>query len=370
MKKVTVYASKNYDVLIGNGILPELGGRMRSLFPSARVMLVTDDCADRLYGDTVRASLCAAGFAVKTFCFPNGEASKNMTVLTQALESFSDNSITRSDVVVALGGGVTGDLAGFAASVWLRGIPFVQVPTTLLAAVDSSVGGKTAVDLAAGKNLVGSFWQPSLVLCDCNTFSTLPPQIFADGMAETIKYGMISERLLFDRLEHMPVPEGESLQRMVASCVRAKRDVVARDEFDKGDRQLLNFGHTAAHGIERASGYTIPHGHAVAAGMALITRAAVKRNMCSAETLQRLCALLERYELPVESPYGPEILAEAALSDKKRQDDMITLVLPVRVGKCRLYPIAVEELQDWMSDGFSAASDEDSSGGPQNEHSN
>ena len=241
MLSVTVPTGVPYDVQIGVGLLDGVGERIRSLTKAARVMLVTDDIVAPLYGARVRASLESAGFAVSEFVFANREAQKRLSTLECILEQLAAEHFTRSDLVVTLGGGVVGDLAGFAAAVYVRGIDYVQVPTTLLAAVDSSVGGKTAVDLAHGKNLCGAFHQPRAVFCDIDTLSTLAPHQVRDGLAEMLKYGVICDEKLFERIQNY---QNEDMVALIARCVEIKRDVVAEDEFDRGTRQLLNLGHT------------------------------------------------------------------------------------------------------------------------------
>lgn len=248
MKKIEVTASRNYTVHIGSGILPELGPLLRAQVPGERVCIVTDDTVQALYGAQAEASLTQAGFAVCTFAFPHGEQSKCAATYLKLLNFLAEQHLTRTDAIVALGGGVPGDLAGFAAATYLRGIAFAQVPTTLLAAVDSSVGGKTAIDLDAGKNLAGAFWQPCLVLCDYDTLQTLPEEIFADGCAEVIKYGVLGDEALFAHLEQYGLAFDR--ERVITRCVEMKRDVVAADEFDNGQRQLLNLGHTLGHAVE------------------------------------------------------------------------------------------------------------------------
>ena len=259
MNTVTVSASKTYDILIGPGILSELGPRVRSLGKAQKVCLVSETSVFPLWGGTALSSLKDAGFDVCSYVFPAGEESKNGENLLKLLNFLAENGLTRSDILVALGGGVTGDLAGFAASCFLRGIRFVQVPTTLLAAVDSSVGGKTAVDLPAGKNLAGAFWQPSLVICDTDTLDTLPVDIFRDGCAEVIKYGILYDPKLFAHLEE----KGLDFDReaVITRCVELKRDVVMEDEFDTGARMKLNLGHTIGHGVEARSNFTLSHGN-------------------------------------------------------------------------------------------------------------
>ena len=293
-------------------------------------------------------SLTAAGFSVVTHVIPHGEASKSAVSLMDLLEKMATEHLTRSDLLVVLGGGVVGDLGGFAAAVYQRGIPCIQMPTTLLAMVDSSVGGKTAIDLAAGKNLCGAFHQPSLVICDTECLNTLPPEILADGMAEVIKYAFISDRSLFDLLQQ----DTPHMEEVIHLCVEDKRALVEADETDQGARQLLNLGHTVGHAIEACSGFTISHGSAVAMGMVIITRAAVKTGICEAETLNALIALLEKYGLPTECPFTTEQLYAVALSDKKRTGNSITLVVPYGVADSRLVTVPADALEEYIRAGL------------------
>jgi len=303
-----------------------------------------------LYLNRVKDSLERAGFRVHSFVFPAGEDQKNGGTYLKLLEFLAARRLTRADGLIALGGGVVGDLAGFAAATFLRGIGFLQLPTTLLAAVDSSVGGKTAIDLTNGKNLAGAFYQPQAVLCDLDTLDTLPAEVFADGCAEVIKYGMIGDPALLARLE--TVDFRADPEELVARCVAQKRDLVEQDEFDTGARQLLNLGHTLGHGVEACSGYTVSHGRAVAIGMTLVTRAAVAFGRCPAEVLPRLRRLLERYGLPDATAYSAQALYEKTLSDKKRSGDTISLVVPIAWGASQLVRIPVSELPAWIERGL------------------
>ncbi len=341
---------RSYDVLIGNNLLNSSGDIMKDYFTPCSAVVVTDDIVDALYGDTVVYSLTSTGFNTSKFVFKNGEQSKNLTVYTKLLEYMAKISLTRSDMVVALGGGVTGDLAGFAASTYMRGIKFVQMPTTLLAAIDSSVGGKTGVNLEAGKNLTGSFWQPSLVICDFDTLKTLPDEIMADGFAEAVKYGMIKDKELFDLLD-----TGDFMlhaEACISRCVEIKGDIVAKDEFDLGERQLLNFGHTIAHAIEKLSDYKISHGHAVAIGMVIMTRAAESMNLIKEPCLDKLIAILKKYDLPTICPFELIDLTRVALSDKKRSGGSINLVIPLAVGVCGILNLPVAELESFVGCGL------------------
>ena len=337
-----------YEIRISRSLRHQAGALISRVHTPCRVLLLTDDTVEALYAREVAESLTAAGFSVVTHVIPHGEASKSAVSLMDLLEKMATEHLTRSDLLVALGGGVVGDLGGFAAAVYQRGIPCIQMPTTLLAMVDSSVGGKTAIDLAAGKNLCGAFHQPSLVICDTECLNTLAPEILADGMAEVIKYAFISDRSLFDLLQQ----DTPHMEEVIRLCVEDKRALVEADETDKGARQLLNLGHTVGHAIEACSDFTISHGSAVAMGMVIITRAAVKTGICEAETLNALIALLEKYGLPTECPFTTEQLYAVALSDKKRTGNSITLVVPYGVADSRLVTVPADALEEYIRAGL------------------
>ena len=350
MTTVTVRASRPYEVTIGRGLLDTVGRQAAGQWKGRSAAVVSDSTVAPLYLNRVKDSLERAGFRVHSFVFPAGEDQKNGGTYLKLLEFLVARRLTRADGLIALGGGVVGDLAGFAAATFLRGIGFLQLPTTLLAAVDSSVGGKTAIDLTNGKNLAGAFYQPQAVLCDLDTLDTLPAEVFADGCAEVIKYGMIGDPALLARLE--TVDFRADPEELVARCVAQKRDLVEQDEFDTGARQLLNLGHTLGHGVEACSGYTVSHGRAVAIGMTLVTRAAVAFGRCPAEVLPRLRRLLERYGLPDATAYSAQALYEKTLSDKKRSGDTISLVVPIAWGASQLVRIPVSELPAWIERGL------------------
>ncbi len=345
MITVEIHASRAYDVCIGSGLLSRAGELAASVLPRCRALILTDDNVAPLYADALAGSLQAAGFVPEVYVVPHGEGAKSLDVLGALLEHMAANHYTRTDALFALGGGVVGDLGGFCASIYLRGIAFVQVPTTLLAAVDSSVGGKTAINLGAGKNLAGAFYQPRLVICDTDTLGTLPPEILADGCAEIIKYGVIGDARLFGMLQDGMSPDSE---QVIARCVQDKRDLVERDEFDTGARQLLNLGHTVAHAIEKLSGFEISHGTAVAMGMVQIMRAALAHGLCTQDDLDALMRLTKQLGLPTECPYDTAELAAAACSDKKRNGDTLTLVVPYGIGNSRLYKLPAADLQAWL----------------------
>ena len=343
MKLVEVKASGSYCVKIGHGLLDTLGTELAAL-AKGNVLVVTDTNVAPHYLERTENTLKNAGFSVISEIIPEGEPSKNLVNYEKLLRRMAAAHLTRADTVVALGGGVTGDLAGFAAASYLRGIRLVQVPTTLLAMVDSSVGGKTAVDLPEGKNLVGAFHQPALVLCDLDTLDTLPQAVFREGCAEVIKTAILFDRPLFEDLKR----DGLNFNResVIARCVGHKRDIVAEDEFETGSRKLLNLGHTLGHAVEKCSGYAVAHGAAVAIGTAAMARAFCR------EDGEEIRAVLQKFGLLLTTEFTPEELAEAALADKKRQGDTVTLVVPTAVGKCELCRLPVSELQSVFEAGM------------------
>ena len=345
METVHVAASRDYDVHIGSGLLDTCGTQIAAVTTSRRCALVTDSTVAPLYAERVEASLRAAGMEVYRYVFPAGEQNKNLATYGDILEFLAERRLTRADFVVALGGGVTGDMAGFAAATYQRGIDYIQMPTTFLAASDSSVGGKTAVDLPAGKNLVGAFWPPRLVLCDCDTFQTLPEDTFADGVAETLKHGLIADAAFFDSLMKQPIRE--HLPAVVRRNVEIKAAVVAEDEYESGKRKLLNFGHTLGHAIEKCSGYRVSHGHAVATGMVLAARAAEALGYGGQGTLEAVLAACERYGLPTVCPYSAGELYAAAIGDKKRSGGHIDVVVLREVGRAETVRLDLEGLREF-----------------------
>ena len=350
MKTITVSASRTYDIRIGHGLLAALGEAVRGLGKVEKVFLVSDTQVYPLYGGAAEASLKAAGYSISSFVFPAGEESKNGETFLKLLNALAQAGLSRSDLLIALGGGVVGDLAGFAAACYLRGIRFVQIPTTLLAAVDSSVGGKTAIDLPAGKNLAGAFYQPSLVLCDLDALDTLPEDIFRDGCAEVIKYGVLYDPELFSQLES----SGLNFDReaVIARCVALKRDVVMEDEKDTGSRMKLNLGHTFGHAVEAHSRFTLSHGKSVAIGLAIIARASASMGICSEADAARIVSVLKAFGLPVQTQYTAEALLPYLLSDKKRSGGTVNLILPESIGRCIVSPTPVSQLQSILQAGL------------------
>ena len=350
MKTVAVNTSKTYEIKIGSGLLDTIGMEAAALGKATKVCVVSDSNVFPLYGQRVMDQLKQSGFTVSSFVFPAGEQMKNTETFLALLNELAAMQLTRTDLIVALGGGVVGDLAGFAAACYLRGIRFIQVPTTLLAAVDSSVGGKTAVDLPAGKNLVGAFWQPSLVLCDTDTLNSLPEEIFRDGCAEVIKYVILYDPSLFDEL--MLSGLDFDREKVIARCVEWKRDVVMEDEYDTGARMKLNLGHTIGHGVEAKSDFAVSHGQGVSIGMAIVARAATKLGMCSHDCCQRILDILQRFHLPVETGYSSEELYTYTLSDKKRTGGSIRLIIPREIGCCEILPTPISELKSFIEAGL------------------
>ena len=338
-KKVLTVAlpGREYDIEIERGLLSRAGERCRALLPKAvRLYVITDSNVAPLYGDRVADSLTGAGFQVKVNVVPAGEASKNADQLIELWEDMMAFGLTRTDAVVALGGGVVGDLAGFAAASILRGVDFIQIPTTLLAQVDSSVGGKVAIDLKAGKNLAGAFWQPRGVLIDPDCLDTLPDRTFSDGMAEVIKYGCIRDEEFFRLLDRCGSRDGvmEHIEEVLYTCCDLKRQVVVEDERDTGARMTLNFGHTIGHAFELSGHYeTWTHGQGVAVGMLWACRLGSQLGVTPPETEGTIRAVLEKFGLPTAIPCPWETLEEAVGRDKKNAGDFITLILLEKLGR-------------------------------------
>lgn len=350
MNCITVAASTEYQVCIGSGLLSSIGEMALEVIGVGNVAIISDSNVWPLYGETVANSLKNAGFNVCHYVFTAGEESKNGNTYLEILNFLAENTLTRSDLLIALGGGVVGDLTGFIAATYLRGVSYIQVPTTLLAMVDSSVGGKTAIDLPAGKNLVGAFYQPGMVICDLDTLSSLPNAIFRDGCAEVIKYGILYDTQLAAHLKE----HGLSFDReyVISRCITLKRDVVAADEFDRGERQKLNLGHTLGHGVEKESNFAISHGQAVAIGTALITKAAYAKGYCSKETLNDVLSVLETFSLPTTTSISAKTLYNSALSDKKRSGGTVNLIIPRAIGHCEIYPTPVSQMLSFIELGF------------------
>ena len=348
---VHVGASSPYDVHVGAGVLDEVGDVARGAAGGERCCVITETNVGPLYAARVEDSLARAGYDVaERLVFAAGERSKNLSTLGGLLEGLAERELTRGDVVVALGGGVTGDMGGLAAALYLRGVRVVQVPTSLLAMVDSSVGGKTAVDLAAGKNLAGAFWQPSAVVADVRCLATVPTELLTDSCGEVVKHAVLADAAMLDELTRKPLNSdgvGENrLAEVVARNVAIKRDVVAADERESGVRQTLNLGHTIGHAIEAASDFTLGHGSCVAAGLCMMARASARRGWCTDETARRIVRCVEAHALPTTSALSPDALMAYAAHDKKRHGGTVSVVVPREVGRCEVRTVSLDELRE------------------------
>lgn len=343
MIKVRVDASRQYDVIIDRGILSDVASAICEVHDPCVAVIISDSNVWPIYGSKIQKNLESAGFGVIHYVFPAGESSKNTATYLSILDFLAENKVTRSDLIIALGGGVTGDMAGFTAATYLRGIAYIQIPTSLLAMVDSSVGGKTAIDLPGGKNLVGAFYQPKLVLCDMDSLKTLPNHYFIDGCAEVIKYAILYDRSLFDHL--MDHGQAFDTQYVISRCITLKKDVVAADEFDKGARQMLNLGHTFGHSIEKLSDFSMTHGYAVAIGMYMAAKAGVFLGICDQTTLEQISNILQLFKFPTASLYDSKQMADIALSDKKRFGETINLIIPQKIGKCIIHKQHISDLE-------------------------
>ena len=347
---IPVRVGDGYSVTIGRGLLESCGELVGELVKTRRIAIVTDSNVKALYLDRVVSSLESAGFTVASFAFEAGEKSKNIGTFGEILEFFARSGLTRRDCAIALGGGVVGDITGFAAGCYMRGIDYIQMPTTLLAAIDSSVGGKTAIDLGAGKNLAGLFIQPRAVLCDVNCLSTLSPELIADGCAEAVKTGILGDGELFAMFEN-----GTAMERpeeVISRCVGYKASVVAQDEKETGLRKLLNLGHTPAHSIEKLSGYNISHGHAVAMGLGIMARASAARGDCSEQTARRIQTALTHCSLPDTTDFTAEDMAQIASSDKKRTAKGVSVVLVRGIGNCFFEEVTLDRLGGLFASGM------------------
>lgn len=344
MKSLRVNLGENsYDILIGSKILGQIGDYVKS--GGGKVFVVSDTNVAPIFANTVIDSLIEKGYECKLHVLEAGEKTKSIKSIEPLYSSMLAFNLTRKDLIITLGGGVIGDLGGFVASTYLRGVPFVQVPTSLLAQVDSSVGGKVAVDLPEGKNLVGSFYQPKLVFIDTDVLYDLPDTFYIDGMAEIIKYGCIKDKKLFEILEGINSRDEfmQNVEDIVYTCCDIKRKVVEVDEKDTGERMLLNFGHTYGHALEKYykfQGYT--HGQAVAIGMVFITAISEKLGLTAKGTTQRIEKILKNFGLPTSDSASPEQLISAMLNDKKNMGKKLFVVLLKEIGESYTYPTSAD----------------------------
>lgn len=342
MKKLTVNVNDSYDILIEKGLINKTGELVKSVLDCNKITLISDDNVYALYGDNVKTQLEKQGYQVFTYVFKAGEASKKTSTVIDMVEFMADKQLTRSDAVVALGGGVCGDMAGFASAIYLRGIRFVQIPTSLLAQVDSSVGGKTAVDLPQGKNLCGAFHQPCLVIIDPNVLDTLSDHFFNDGMGEVVKYGCIKSKSLFERLEKENPKD--FIEDLIYECVDIKRVIVENDEKEMGERALLNFGHTCGHAIEKLWNFeTVSHGEAVAIGMVMISQAGENAGLTEKGTADRIVNILGKMNMKIHDTHSTKEIVNAMSADKKRTNKGIKLVMLKEIGESFIKPVTMEE---------------------------
>lgn len=333
----------SYDIIIGKNILSDIGNHIKS--EGGKVFVISDTNVAPIFANTIIDSLLEKGLDCKLEVLEAGEETKNIKSIAPLYSSMLSYNLTRKDLIITLGGGVIGDLGGFVASTYLRGVPFVQVPTSLLAQVDSSVGGKVAVDLPEGKNLVGSFYQPKLVYIDTDVLHDLPDAFYVDGMAEIIKYGCIKDKALFELLENIHSRDEfmQKVEDIVYTCCDIKRKVVEIDEKDTGERMLLNFGHTYGHAIEKYynfKGYT--HGQAVAIGMVFITSISERLGLTQKGTTERIANILKNFGLPISDKVRPEQLMSSMLNDKKNMGKKLHVVLLKEIGESFTYPTTAE----------------------------
>jgi shikimate kinase/3-dehydroquinate synthase len=332
-------STSDYPVFVNWGILDKLGSKMKQLGLLGKANIISDDIVFRIYGAKIGKVLQKSGFAVNSFIVPAGEASKNISIATKIYESFIEHKVERNDVIVALGGGMVGDLAGFVAATFLRGLPWLQVPTSLIAMTDASIGGKVAVDHPCGKNLMGAFYQPYLVLADVQTLTTLPPRELTSGWAEVIKHGLILDPQLLKLLENnsraLMKLRKDIILKIIARSVAIKCRVVSEDERETGIRTLLNYGHTVAHGLEAATGYGyFLHGEAVAIGMMAAAKLSHRLNLLSKEALERHQKILHQFGLPVDCEgVSLEHVLTAMELDKKVRGSAIRWVLLKDIGQ-------------------------------------
>lgn len=343
---------KSYDIEIERGLLPRLGEKIKTLLPKAeKAAVITDSNVGPLYASFLKKSLEKEGIAVTVLTFKAGEESKNLQTLGILYDGLAEAGLTRSDAVIALGGGVTGDMGGLAAATFLRGVAFIQIPASLLATVDSSVGGKVAVDLPSGKNLVGAFYQPKAVYIDPELLKTLPVRYLHDGLAEVIKYGCIRDRDLFVTLEkiHNDAELLEHVDEIIETCCNIKARIVEQDEFDTGERMLLNFGHTLGHAVEKTFHFDrYSHGEGVGIGMVLLTRQSEKLGLTECGTADRLAALLQKFQLPVNVQMQQDEFLRAIVLDKKKRGSSLTLILLRKIGESFLQKIEFEALKRYL----------------------
>jgi 3-dehydroquinate synthase len=352
MPKISVELGTNsYSILIQRGLRNTLADEIKQLSRATRIAIITDSKVAGLYVEELKQQLIKAGFKVTAIVIPAGETNKNLATLSSVYEQLAKAGLTRQDLIITLGGGVVGDLGGFAAATFLRGIDFIQVPTTLLAQIDSSVGGKVAVDLPEGKNLVGNFYQPKGVFIDPDYLDSLSPRVLHDGMAEVIKTAAFGDKELFAELASFTDDAQllSHIDKVIARCCQIKAKVVAEDEYDLGPRMMLNFGHTIGHAVEQHFGYSkYSHGEAVAIGMVRITGQTEQMGITRAGTTEQLSSLLKKYKLPTAVDLETDQILQVVAADKKRRGDSLTLVVLLSIGEGSLLKVPFSELKKYI----------------------
>ncbi len=350
MKTLNVNLGSNgYSIIIKKSLIKNLGHEIKSIYGNKKICLVTDKNVFSLYGSCVKKSLEKYNYDITFVVVEPGEASKSMDVLKSVYQQFIDFNLTRSDLVIALGGGVVGDLAGFAASTYLRGIDYVQVPTSLLAQIDSSIGGKVALNIDQGKNLIGSFYQPKKVIIDPDLLSTLPDKFIKDGMAEVIKYACIKDSSLFKLLLSIDAKEQlfSHIEEIIYRCCHIKGEVVENDQYDKGERMLLNFGHTLGHAIERYFNYGYTHGQAVAIGMNYITEKSESLGYTETGTAEKIKNVLDKFNIEYKMPsLDMKKIKDIILLDKKNISGILNLILLKSIGHGFIKSLSIENIDE------------------------
>lgn len=352
MKIININTSDKYDCIVGSDIIKQdsdFCDRIKKIYfgnDNPKCLIVTDDKVDGLHYLTLSKALGNLNISFQKFVLKNGEQSKNFNEYKNIINALAQSDLKKNDLIIAFGGGVIGDISGFAASTWLRGIKYIQIPTTLLAMVDSSVGGKCAIDTEYGKNLVGSFWQPSAVFANINFLDTLPAEIFSDGMSEIIKSAILKSPELFNHLEE----NGYNFDRefVISETIKIKNYYVSHDEKESGIRQMLNLGHTIAHAIEKLSNYKTSHGRAVAIGLDLISKISVKNNMLDKKNYERIHNLIKKFNLPTESEYTINEMINIIGIDKKTHGRKINLIIPIDIGDCKIHTIELSQLNEFL----------------------
>ncbi|WP_346940059.1 3-dehydroquinate synthase [uncultured Clostridium sp.] len=353
MRNLEINLPNNYyEILIKSGIINKMGEEISKIYKGDNIALITDENVNKFYGDIVKRSLEDNDFKVLRVVLKPGEGSKSVESLVGLYNELLDFRLNRGNLIIALGGGVIGDLAGFCAATLLRGIPFVQVPTSLLAQIDSSIGGKVAVDLPRGKNLIGNFYHPKAVYIDPQVLKTLEKRYVNDGLGEAIKYGLIKDRELFEKFESIESYETlfENMEDIIYRCCSIKKHVVEQDEKDNGERMILNFGHTIGHAIEKLQNYKgVSHGEAVTIGMYLISLRCEELNICRDGVSHRIKKLLDKFSLPYSfQGESREDIMDAISVDKKTRGNFINLILIKDIGEVFIYKANHEELEKFI----------------------